>query len=540
MSKELIAFIVLAVIFLIITLFLKTTLNKFNKTFNARLTENEENVTKLREFSYDLYFKNPPNEIVVENPDDCTPSELKECILDNPYSCAGCKSLISTCVNFPKDTKYIDYNGKEIIIPKNKTANDGYCLTQKNPEQACNPYHGDLVLIQTDPNSLESMLYCECKNPGYIGNAEVNGACNEVFICDGKIDNINKPLEDINCICNDDESPTTISNTPVCTKAIVKTYDKYDDGVFYNNIETISIDRFTGDIIKGFPGKELRNPCKYCLITGEYIENGTMVVSDDGWQCALINAKTGIGLPIRRNPNYRILKGTAGPDGIINIKLESVIMQGFLFSTDFEQMTAKIKVSDANNKKILQRMGMEIVNPYVYINLKGHELVFPGSFGELIMMNTPAVVCDGHIFPGWADDLFYTCYFDNFVPTDRVPKHYELTNVTWNVENQPLLITQSAPKCPKPSHNIFTGAVFKDWKRLENLNPSYYIKTHNQLNRYHVWESFKQNSEIRYIMFLHNFNFQYSTFFGTMNMDAFNTWKRNLIPIEDEDIKIKN
>jgi hypothetical protein len=96
-------------------------------------------------------------------------------------------------------------NGEKILIPKNNDANEGYAMSIGHLADACNPYHGDLVLIAADNDGRDHMLVCQCKNPGFIGNDHILGNCEDVRICDdGKIDDINRPLAMINCVCSSD------------------------------------------------------------------------------------------------------------------------------------------------------------------------------------------------------------------------------------------------------------------------------------------------------------------------------------------------
>lgn len=524
MEKELIYFIILAVVSLVLIIGLTVSLNRFNTQFKSELTENEDRINTLLEFSYDIYYKNPPSEINIDNPYECTPTDLRVCSTNDPLSCVGCKSLLSNCVHFDVDSKYVDYYGVEYTIPKNKTDTEGYCLTRKNPSQSCNPYHGELILLQTNPEAIESMLYCDCKNPGYIGSLTINGACDDAFVCDGKLQNINVPLNEIKCDCETNQIATTINDTPVCMAPTIGEFDKYDD-LFYVNIDTVPSDRFNSDIVSKFPGDKIKNPCKYCLLTGNYIENGIMVESEDGWQCATKIGKNG-GLPIRRDPKYRVLSGSKGPDAILDMKLHELFVHGYIYDSTYEQMMLSLDTS--KNKDILDRMNIDRSKKFVYINLRDHNLVFPGSFGSMRIDNSATITCSGTELPMWEDDFFYTCRFRNSVSDARKPSGYMLFD--YEVSSKPKVIAQMAPVCPPKQHSFLINWKFEKWKHYESKNPTFRKDVTNALPKYEMTEEFKVAWDAGYIMYSYHFDSEVATFYGTPDNPLYETWIRNRIP----------
>lgn len=526
MDKSIIHFLIFVVVVLVVVIFLKITLVTFTRQMKKELQANvEEN--NLLDFAYDIHFNPPPDQIIIDNPYECTPLDLKPCTLDNGLSCAGCKSLLATCVHFPKDTKFIDYNGVESIIKANATENDGYCLTQVNSNQRCNPYHGDLVLIQTDPDSKESLLYCDCKNPGYIGNTELLGGCDTVFICNGKIDNLQQPLENIKCLCENDMISVTKNDVPTCVAPTVAEFTKYNDPSFFNNVETVPKDRFIDDVKNRFPGQHLRNPCKYCLLTGNYVENGEMVpTDDDGWQCVL-RYSTKRGMPIRRHDTRRILRGSRGPDAVIDIKLYKLLIHGYLNETTFEQMTAMIRTSD--NSDILKYLNVPIDKTYAFINLQKHELVFPESFGAMRMNRAPGVYCTGPQVPGiiW-DDLSFHCYFSNTIPSNRNPGNYD----TYIQNYAPGFDFATFPECPPKHHSVITGNSFKWWYHYEAYNSAHSKNVTNGLMKYEISQYFKRSQAVKYIMSIYNFDTSESNHYGTPNEALYDQWFAQTIPTE--------
>ncbi len=533
MDKSLKFFLVFAIAAIILTIYLKITLVLFKNQFKADVNRNDKAATDLIEFAYDIHFNPPPDKIVVDNPYECTPTDLRPCKLDDPFSCIGCKSLISTCVHFEKDTTYVDFNGNESTIPANETSNDGYCLTQSNANQRCNPYHGDLVLVQTDPDSKESMLFCDCKNPGYIGNTDILGACDDVFICNGKIDDINQPLEDINCVCTDGMTPETINNVPTCTNPTVGDYKHYDDPLFYENVETVPKSRFVNDIsgTGKFPGQKIRNPCKYCLFTGVHIPNGEMVMTDDedgGWQCVMKDSKQR-GLAIRRDPNHRLLKGAKGADAVIDVLLNAVLVHGYLKETTFEQMTGLFLIE--HNKAISKYLNLNMDKKFAYIDLYKHDLVFPGSFGTMRMARFPGVYCTGPEVPGYIwDDFSFKCYFSNYIPSNRNPSGFDSYMETYGGG----VFFERAPKCPPKHHSFITGNSFKQWWHYEDYNSAHYKKTVNGLMKYEITQAFKRSEAVKYIFTIHYLQQQESYHWGTSEADVFKKWFAITIP-KDED-----
>nr|AHW98293.1 PIF-1 [Nilaparvata lugens endogenous nudivirus] len=185
---------------------------------------------EIPEFSVPVHWDPYPDVVEIENKIDCNLQSLHVCKLDDPTTLFGCRELAVRCHHFSEDVNYYE-NGNSTIIPKNKVENEGYALAITSLADSCNLYHGDLVLVDKNPNTNEYMLICNCKNPGYIGNEDILGPCTSVFICNGKIDGIDKPLESINCICKDDEVTTRYDDgLPVCKTMLV-----YEANAKYSN-----------------------------------------------------------------------------------------------------------------------------------------------------------------------------------------------------------------------------------------------------------------------------------------------------------------
>ncbi|QLI62400.1 PIF-1 [Dikerogammarus haemobaphes nudivirus] len=471
MEKRLTIFIIFAIICIILIIFLTFTLRSFNQRFKETINDNMENIEKLQKFSYNIYFNPPPETIIIENSETCSAETLKLCDVNDPFSCANCANLISKCTNIATDTRYIDFNGVESIIPANENENQGYCLARSNPEQMCNPFHGDLVFVQTDQNSTDVMLLCECKNPGFIGKTTIDGTCEEVFICDGKIDDINQSIENISCQCGPAQISSTINNVPTCRDKTVGEYEYTENDFIAAQIKSTTMDTINSTIRNNYKGDYIRDPCRYCLFTGEFVENGKMVSYIDeegetGYQCVVIDEKKP-GVPVRRNPTYRILKGAEGADAVIgNMYINNIIMYGYTKDPKFEDIVIGLNME--KNKTILQRMNIYQSDlEMVVMNLVTHQLVFPGSFGSGQYENrvstfycTQPDAVHG-VINGWD----YKCYFDTVVPSDRNPSYCPAEILIFDNFSVRLNWYCSA------HHSVFLS--YEWWKEYEGYNPLY-------------------------------------------------------------------
>ncbi|UBZ25519.1 PIF-1 [Crangon crangon nudivirus] len=379
MQHNVIRFFIVATLAIMVIIFLTYSIVRFKKAFYTNIDENEKHLLDLQEFSYDIYFNPPPITIDIHNQYNCTPDDLRVCSMTDATSCIGCKNLIATCTHFDTDTKYINYDGVEYIIPANDSADAGYCLVTKNPTQACNPFHGNLIFVQLQPDATDSMLYCECINPGYIGKLELQDSCNEPFICQGQIDDINKDLKDITCICPPNLQAQTVNGIPTCTRLHVKDFEY--DKLYFSGVDTIDTSNINEDIRSSFNSTLIRDPCTTCLITGNPIPNGRMIASVDGMQCALNNAE-GRGLPVRRSAFGRLLIGKDGPDGVIDILVYNTLKYWFIESDTFDHSAATFLASE--NQEILDILGIDYkLDDAFAIDLFPHQTVIPHSFGSV-------------------------------------------------------------------------------------------------------------------------------------------------------------
>lgn len=232
----------------------------------------------IRRFSVPVQWDPYPMEIDIENKYDCNADSLRKCDIDDPTTLVGCKEMAVRCHHFDHDQSYYA-NGHTTIIPKNSSPTEGYALAITSLADACNPYHGDLVLVGKNAESTEYMMICNCKNPGYIGNEDILGACEDVFICDGKIDDLNRPLDEINCVCNETEVSLRYEDgLPVCKELLVheanKRYTTWTHLVPWQHDRLIETSAFNPTVRDNVSTRFLVDPCRTAIDTGDAIENG--------------------------------------------------------------------------------------------------------------------------------------------------------------------------------------------------------------------------------------------------------------------------
>lgn len=257
------ASLVFSIITLIIIICIIVAVVVLSKT---KINELHFEQKEIPRFSVDLYFDPYPQTVNIENQYDCNVKSLRTCDINDSTTLFGCKELIVRCHHFDKDTPFIE-NNETTIIPKNSTSTEGYALAITTISDACNPYHGDMTLVTTDADSSEYMLICTCKNPGYIGNESILDNCTSVFICNGRIDDINKPLSEINCVCQSRQ--TTIrydDGLPVCKDLLVheanELYSDWAHIVPWSSTRQLKASNFNITISGNLKTSRLLDPCR--------------------------------------------------------------------------------------------------------------------------------------------------------------------------------------------------------------------------------------------------------------------------------------
>lgn len=315
--------------------------------YNLQLFKREIiSVVELHKFSVDVTFEQQDS-VSIENKYDCNAKKLRKCDINDPTTLFGCRELAVRCRHFEKDTEFKE-NGETFVIPKNVSSNEGYALALTNISKACNPYHGDLVLVTTNADSNEYMLICSCKNPGYIGNLTILNACEDVFICNGQIDDINKPLEEINCKCDKTEHSVRYNNgLPTCKTLLVKEanemYSDWSNFVDWPSDRKISTSVFNKTIQQNLKTSVLLNPCTNSAHDTSYMIPEAKY-SSASKTCMFSN----FGYPVRNNLLDDPASGYSRVDsGLITGRYESLRLSGLIAGiTQFGAITAPMMFHD--------------------------------------------------------------------------------------------------------------------------------------------------------------------------------------------------
>lgn len=257
---------ILLVLFLLV-LVIVTVLESRKTISRTNFADRVDN--RIPRFTVDAHWDPYPSTVDVSNEYDCNASSLRVCKLDDPTTLFGCKELTVRCQHFDRDTDYLVY-GKRYVIPRNKAPDEGYALAITHLSEACNPYHGDLVLVSINADATEYMIICECKNPGFIGNEHLLGACDTPFICKGRVVDINQPLNKVECKCSDlDRSVRYQNGLPVCKPMLVKEanerFDDWSSLVPWNSDRLISKSVFNTTIVDNLRTSRLLDPCANSL-----------------------------------------------------------------------------------------------------------------------------------------------------------------------------------------------------------------------------------------------------------------------------------
>lgn len=227
----------------------------------------------MEEFSTNIIFDEYPSNINMKNKYNCNVHTLKTCDIDNSIDVlSGCKEMRVECRHFKENTEYHE-NGEVVIIKKNKKENEGYALPiVAKVNGLCNAYHGSLVLVAANKEADSYMLICQCKNPGYIGNDEILGTCSTPRICNGKVNDLMKPLKEIECKCTElEKNKRYADGVPVCVGMTVqdanRAFNDWTDKLDWsNNPRTINIAVFNSTIVENMKIKKLLNPCQNSII----------------------------------------------------------------------------------------------------------------------------------------------------------------------------------------------------------------------------------------------------------------------------------
>lgn len=267
-------FYIKLILIVLLVLMVVTVISAYNKI--VPITMKEKQIPK---FSVDATFDPYPRTINIENKFNCNATSLHKCDVNDATTLFGCKELLVKCHHFEKDVQYLS-NKKLTTIPKNATETEGYALPITVASEACNPYHGDLTLVATDVDSSEYMLICICKTPGYIGNDDILGACDKVRLCNGKVNDLNRPLEEIECVCDKYQiSKRYDDGLPVCRTLTIQeansVHSDWSHLVHWRNNRLLSTDAFAKTIQSNLNTSKLLDPCRNDILELSEIVGGS-------------------------------------------------------------------------------------------------------------------------------------------------------------------------------------------------------------------------------------------------------------------------
>jgi len=445
--------------------------------FLLRLFKNIEfetgNQGPLHQFSSDLRFDPFPQQIDVTNPYECSGSNLRPCTLSDQTSCIGCQSMIARCTHFSSDTTFFDDEGQPHTIPANADADEGYCMTITNNDinVECNVFHGDLALIKIEPESPASMFFCNCKNPGFIGNTSLLGACDTPFICNGEVDDINQPIDQINCKCSATQYSVKNNDTiplPMCVDMTIQqanARNRLNDVM--QNVESdklAPINIYNTAIQRLLNVDYLVHPCKTCPLTNNTISNGILGTIEDEKFCSIhlnnvSSRNSHYGIPYRRSATERLLVGDhGGPDAVLGVHWYEMMIYDHMLS-DRRQIIL-FKIEPQLNEDFYIALGLDLNQHYwIYTDnlLLGLHIPTPA----LNFYRVPGTVC-------WERWPNYDCTFgvDNVEGLNQPVVNFHNTELEYIAPNTNVL--RAPANVTRPGGPFLLG--LEAWQEMNNLN----------------------------------------------------------------------
>lgn len=372
-----IAVLALATILIIVSIYIcETTVKSLNY--------DERNIPI---FSTDVYFTPFPKSVDIRNiGKNCDMNTLQKCSISDPTTLFGCTELLVRCHHFDNNTTFINKLNEPVTIPENDTSDEGYALVLSNLNHACNPHHGDLVITSKHSKSNEYLFMCKCKYPGLVGNDHVMGNCTQPRICGGKVKDIDRPLNALECACNAHEISLRYNSLiPVCRPLTVleanKKYLDWHHIVTWASDDLLPINVYNSTVRGNIKCSKLLNPCSHDLRDSKLrIKNGKYDTIHN--TCTFVDT----GIPVRTG----ILKRNAGNEvGATYRKFDTI--DGVIYSGHY----SKIRILDGVVEKrqmcaITARMDMTVTpteNPKTSYTVASAENVSVGSPGQVHMTN---------------------------------------------------------------------------------------------------------------------------------------------------------
>ncbi|ABQ08875.1 per-os infectivity factor-like protein [Glossina pallidipes salivary gland hypertrophy virus] len=335
---------------------------------------------------------------VIQLPDGI---ELKKCQVNNSdEKCSDCKELFAKCYHIDDDI-YSPVVEGEIIIHKNESINEGYCLPLTERDFGlCNKKHGGkwvLYQIEQEEDTLVQFAFkCVCTKPNFFVNENfISGNCSRFVGCSPGILRETTPwdkFEDIQCDCpvNYSFEKGNMNSPPRCVMKNIYTMrykdHEYDDGLTYPDLEEIPFEPLEKKYIDPFylselsnPDIVLPNPCNYDIIEKRYIKGiGEVVLENGKAYCKSVNVNKYI--TVRINDDYLIGNNGKYANAMMRLYITFPTGQepshGFLYEYARSPYTMENKRDDVLRGQMILYNNFPVKLPYLEVpNYQGSEYV---------------------------------------------------------------------------------------------------------------------------------------------------------------------
>lgn len=265
----------LAFLFITIVLFLIAFLfDKLLKRPNTKLLLYDDNGKRVK-----IKVEGPPP---MEQTEDCTTTNLKLCTISDKFSCGNCKEPLALC-HHVENSRVIKTTTDDIIIPANKTKDEGYCLplNESGSARSCTAKNGGLWIINTNANHTLFKFECYCSLPNYFVNSPIDNDCSQFVGCiNGKMKNTEyNTVEEIDCDCNlnyeSSRGTTSLSEAPQCILKNIFRWDKPEFPVLDEKfVSPMYLSMLKEDV-------KLPNPCLFDLAQNAFVKDIGQVQIDE-------------------------------------------------------------------------------------------------------------------------------------------------------------------------------------------------------------------------------------------------------------------
>lgn len=238
--------------------------------------------------------------------------------LEGCFNCIESRRYVRQCVNIPRPFTVTLEGGRELVLPRNANANEGWCLPAAfkdvrvdksgklypsfNEKRNCNPNTGDWILSRLFADEAVDSSYnwiCRCRYPNLMTNiGDLTSDCVRPVGCrpNGELDEraragLVDPYRDGTCICGSGYTPDTEPNVgPVCKPRNVTDYglDNLYDKLLPSEpnwvpLPVSMVDRVFLDLFPVLPLSSIKlpNPCQFDAYDGKWL-------ADDGCEARTV------------------------------------------------------------------------------------------------------------------------------------------------------------------------------------------------------------------------------------------------------------